>query len=100
MRKLSWSRTDLLLGVGLLLVAFGCWKKEWEAFTGGVALLILGGLLPRMKGPFSLGGPKMNFQGELSDPAERPNQPQLPAAQPARLLPADPPAESRPPLEK
>jgi hypothetical protein len=42
--------------------------KEWGVISFGVALVLAGFLITRMKGPFSLSAPNLQFKGELVDP--------------------------------
>lgn len=99
--KLSWppSRADIVMLVGLSLMVYAGWRQVWEVVALGAALLILGYLLPRMRGPFSLGGPRLNFQGELTDPepdGQVSQQRRLPGdVVPGRLLPSDLPESSQ-----
>ena len=99
--RFSWppSRPDLLVYVGLAVIIYAATQKAWGTLAIGAALMLGGALLPLMTGPFSFGGPKMQFRGELIDPTgstserqqdernARPEQPQLLA----------PPASSQPP---
>jgi len=82
--------------IGLAAMIYTGINRAWGAFVLGGLLLLVGLFAPRMKGPFSFGGPKLNFKGELTDPDGE--QPTLAGAQPGRLLPPGPPEESRPPL--
>lgn len=97
--KLSFppTRSDLVMYAGLATMGYTGVEKAWVAFALGALLLIAGLFAPRMKGPFSFGGPKLSFKGELAASGEE--ELMLAAdAQPARLLPLEPPEESQPPL--
>ncbi len=101
----SWPlcRSDVLIVIGVLVMIYTGLNKAWGGFVLGVLLLLVGLLVPRMRGPFSLGGSRFQVQGELVDPAAQPatsSQLQLPVAEPGRSLPLGPPASSQPPTEK
>ena len=61
-------RSDLVMVVGLALITYTAIEGAWGAIGYGMVLLIVGFLIPRMKGPFSLGAPNLQFKGELVDP--------------------------------
>lgn len=56
--------------VGLALIVYAVIVKEWGVVSIGAVILLAGFLVPRMKGPFSLGAPNLQFKGELVDPNE------------------------------
>lgn len=89
-------RCDAVMVIGLLVMIYTGVERAWGAFAFGVLLLLIGLFAPRMKGPFSFGGSKLNFKGELTDPDGR-SDGSTPAldARPARLLDQGPPASSR-----
>lgn len=97
--KLSFppTRSDLVMYVGLATMVYTGIEKAWGAFILGGVVLIAGLFAPRMKGPFSFGGPKLNFKGELASSGDDELMPAV-DAQPGRLLPPEPPEESQPPL--
>ncbi len=64
-------RSDFLLVVGTALLIYAAIERAWGTVIAALIVLLLGVVLPRMRGPFSLGGPKWRFQGELVDPDER-----------------------------
>lgn len=86
--RLVWppTRSDVFSVVCLGVLVYASVERQWALV--GVALLValFAVVLPRMRGPFELGGPRLRFKGELVDPqAERElNRP------PAR---AEPPAD-------
>jgi hypothetical protein len=92
-------RSDIVMLMGILAMVFTGLHEAWGAFAGAVILLLVGLFAPRMKGPFSLGGPKLNFKGELTDPDGRAGESDGAMrgldAQPARLLDPGPPASSQ-----
>lgn len=94
--KLSFppTRADLVMLVGVLAMIYTGIHRAWGAFILGGVLLLVGLFAPRMKGPFSFGGPKLSFKGELTDPdGEVSTQVDV---RPGRLLPREPPGESPP----
>lgn len=67
--RLTWPprRSDLVMLVGLGVIVYSIVAKEWGVISFGVFILLVGFLIPRMKGKFSFGAPKLNFRGELVD---------------------------------
>lgn len=97
---LSWPprRSDALLIVGLLIVIYTAVEKAWGAMIIGVFLMIVGTLIPRMKGPFSVDAQNLEFKGELVPPgsAKAPPPDQQSAQREQPRLQA-PPASSQQP---
>lgn len=94
------TRSDVVMYVGAALIVDAGIERAWDALVAGTILLVVGLLVPRMKGPFSVGGPKAQFRGELVDPSpaeEEDGTTLASAGQPARLLAPEPPASSQPP---
>lgn len=103
--RFTWPprKSDLLLFAGLGLVIYSVVAQHWGLISAGVVLMIVGLLVPRMKGPFALGGPKLQFRGELVDPGDgstrQQDEPQRSAPREPLALQAPPP-ESQPPPEQ
>jgi hypothetical protein len=114
--QLNWppGRSDLVMLVGLALIAYASVEKAWGVVVVGAALILAGLLAPRMKGPFLFGNPtSFQFRGELVDPGDSPNEfrgqlveptatePQRPpqSALPERAQPQAPPESSQPPVQ-
>lgn len=68
-------RADLVMLVGFAIIVYAAIIKEWGVITFGVILLLVGFLVPRMSGPFSLRAPNLEFKGELVDPADSARRP-------------------------
>jgi hypothetical protein len=54
--------------VGVVLIVYAGIERAWGALVAGTILLVVGLFVPRMKGPFSVGGPKLHIRGRLDDP--------------------------------
>jgi hypothetical protein len=67
-------RSDLLMFVGLGLIVYAAIVKGWGAVVIGAVLMVAGLMAPRMTGPFTFGGPPMQFRGVLLPPSGHPPQ--------------------------
>jgi hypothetical protein len=101
--RFTWPphKSDLVLYAGIGVTVYAIVAQHWGIISAGVVLMLAGLLLPRMRGPFALGGQKLQFRGELVDPSddESTRQRDQQTAPPGRLLPPAPPPESPPPEE-
>jgi len=98
--RLGWppTRSDLLALVVLVVLAYTMYERIWGVVAVALPVLLAAVMLPRMRGPFKLGGSRFRFEGELVDPA----RPSVPARgpqsdAPTTLPPAGPPPRSEPP---
>jgi hypothetical protein len=97
---MATTRSDLVILVGLVAMIYAGTERLWPVFSVGALLLLVGLFAPRMKGPFSFGGSKLSFKGELTDPDGPRELTQPRDVQPARPLPPEPPASSPRQMER
>jgi hypothetical protein len=105
--RFSWppSRPDFAMYFGVVLVIVSLIAGAWEVALAGVALVVVGLLLPRMRGDvlIDMGKNLPRFRGDFAD-ADEPGPKPLPAndqtAQQEQLPPPAPPTSSRSPEER
>lgn len=99
--RLGWppTRPDLLALVVLCVMAYALYERIWAIVGLALLVLLAAVMLPRMRGPFKLGGSRFRFEGELVDPPAGPMQSQQPrrSGAPTTPPPAGPPPRSEPP---
>jgi hypothetical protein len=104
--RLEWppTRLDLFSLAALAVVVYSAIEREWIMVGVALFAVLIAVILPRMKGPFEVGGP-VRLKGELIDP-QAPRLKGVMGANPQQLEtgppgPAQPPAlpETRQPRE-
>jgi hypothetical protein len=94
--RLEWppTRLDLFSLTALVVLVYAALEHEWIMVGVALFAVLIALILPRMKGPFEVGGP-VRLKGELIDP----RAPRLKGVvDPSpRQLESDPPGPAQPP---